>query len=74
METFRERMAIEKSLRQSSQAIGKLDNLLKSVVFVIVLFISLGVWNVDTTKFLAAAISIWAGLLFAGILECQISN
>ena len=69
LEIYRERMAIEKSLRSSSQAIGKLDNLLKAVVYVIVLFISLGIWNVNTATFLTAAISLWAGLLFAGLFH-----
>jgi hypothetical protein len=65
LQIFFERESLEKSLRSSSQAMDKLDTFMKVIVYIIILFIGLGIWNVNTAKFLAAAISIWAGLLFA---------
>ena len=76
LEIHRDRIDLEKSLRSSSQAIEKLDSMLKIGVFIVTLFICLGIWSVDTTRFLAAAISIWAGTLFAvgGLIKNLVEN
>ena len=58
-------MKLDVSLRQSSQAISKLDDLFKVFMYIIILFVCLGIFNVDTTKFMAAAISLWLGIVFA---------
>jgi small-conductance mechanosensitive channel len=34
-------------------------------VYVIILFVGLGIFNIDTTAFLTISISLWAGTLFA---------
>jgi len=65
LDIFMDRKHLEKAMRSSSQAIKKLDSILKVVVVIIVLFISLSIWNIDTTKFLTSLITIWAGLIFA---------
>lgn len=62
---YNERKHLEKSIRSSSQAIGKLDSILKVIAMIIILFISLSLWNIDTTKFLTSLITVWAGLIFA---------
>ncbi|KAJ3384347.1 hypothetical protein HDU92_003620 [Lobulomyces angularis] len=62
---YQEHEAIELSVHQSSQAISKLDSLFKVFVYVAVLFIVLGIFNINTSSFLTVAISLWAGLLFA---------
>ena len=56
---------LETSLRNSSQAIEKMDAILKTVMFVILIFVCLGIFNVDTTQFIAIFIALWAGSLFA---------
>ncbi|KAJ3126418.1 hypothetical protein HK098_007551 [Nowakowskiella sp. JEL0407] len=65
LQIFLERKSLETSLRDTDQAIQKMDDLLKVFVYVILLFVTLGIWDVDTKSFLTAAISIWAGILFA---------
>lgn len=65
IEIFRDRKHLEKAMRSSSQAIQKLDSILKVIVMIIILFIGLSIWNIDTTKFLTSLITIWAGLIFA---------
>jgi small-conductance mechanosensitive channel len=71
LETYNNRQHLEKSMRSSSQAIGKLDSIFKTIAGIIILFISSSVWKIDTTKFLTSLISIWAGLIFAfgGVLK-----
>ncbi|KAJ3381820.1 hypothetical protein HDU92_005113 [Lobulomyces angularis] len=64
-EIFKEEASLEKSIHQSSQAIQKLDTILKLFCFVVILFIILGIFNINTSSFLTVAISLWAGLLFA---------
>jgi hypothetical protein len=49
----------------STQAINKLDSLMKVLVYIIIIFIAFSVFSVDTATFLAVSISVWAGLLFA---------
>lgn len=43
----------------------KLDSLFKVLMYIIILFIVLGIFEINTASFLAAAISIWLGLAFA---------
>lgn len=76
LEIYREHCFLETSLRHSSQAIGKLDNMLKIFMFIILLFICLSVFQVDTTKQMAALISIWVGSLFAigGTIKDLVEN
>ncbi|KAI9193310.1 Mechanosensitive ion channel-domain-containing protein [Polychytrium aggregatum] len=62
---FKERASIQKSLRDSSQAISTLDNIMKLFVWIITVFLWLGIWSIDTSQFLTVAISVWAGVLFA---------
>ncbi|KAJ3381816.1 hypothetical protein HDU92_005109 [Lobulomyces angularis] len=64
-EIYKEHESLENSMHQSSQAIDKLDTILKLFCFVVVLFVILGIFNVNTSSFLTVAISLWAGLLFA---------
>jgi len=65
LEYYRERKALEKSLRDSSQAISKLDGFLKIFVFIVLLFIILGIYNVNVASFVTALASLWLGLSFA---------
>lgn len=53
------------SMSQSSQAISKLDSLLMSFVWVVIVFATLSIFGVNTDAFLATTISIWLGLVFA---------
>ncbi|KAJ3202134.1 hypothetical protein HK099_001980, partial [Clydaea vesicula] len=65
VEIFKEQTSLELSMHQSSQAIDKLDSILKLFCFVVILFVILGIFNINTSSFLTVAISLWAGLLFA---------
>lgn len=66
VDIFIERNDLETSLKQSGQAIEKLDLILRVPCVALILFCSIGIWGVDASKFLTAAVSVWAGLLFAG--------
>jgi hypothetical protein len=68
LKIFRDRQALNKSLHSSSQAVDKLDSIFKIVAYIIIFFIALSLLSIDTTKFLTGFISLWAGLVFAGIL------
>ncbi|KAI8813052.1 Mechanosensitive ion channel-domain-containing protein [Cladochytrium replicatum] len=76
LDVFRERRSLEASLRDADQAISKLDELLKVFVVIVIIFVTLGIWNVDTSGFLTAAISVWAGALFAvgGTVKSLLEN
>lgn len=62
---YKERVALGKSLRDSSQAITKLDSLFKVLAYIVLFFIILSIFQVNYKSFLAAAISLWVGMLFA---------
>ncbi|KAJ1557739.1 hypothetical protein HK096_005614, partial [Nowakowskiella sp. JEL0078] len=53
---WKEKKSLESSLRDTDQAIQKLDDILKVFEFGM---------QIDTKSFLTAAISVWAGVLFA---------
>ncbi|TPX37040.1 hypothetical protein SmJEL517_g00848 [Synchytrium microbalum] len=65
VEIYRERLSLDRSIRDGNQAMHKLDGLLKVFMFALILFICLGIWGVNVTNFLAGLISLWVGILFA---------
>ncbi|KAJ3391079.1 hypothetical protein HDU92_000145 [Lobulomyces angularis] len=65
LEVFNEDESLEKSIFQSSQAISKLDNVVSFFSYIVILFIILAIFGVNTTGFLTVAVSLWAGLAFA---------
>ncbi|TPX37039.1 hypothetical protein SmJEL517_g00849 [Synchytrium microbalum] len=65
IEIYRERLSLDKSIRDGNQAMHKLDGLLKVFMFALIIFICLGIWGVNITNFLAGLISLWLGILFA---------
>jgi hypothetical protein len=65
VDIFENADTLEASILQSNSAMGKIDNIMMFFVYVIILFVGLGVFEVDTAAFLALSISLWAGLLFA---------
>lgn len=52
-------------MKQSSQAIRKLDGLLMVLVGVVSIFATLSIFKFDTASFLTISNTIWVGMLFA---------
>lgn len=65
LETFRDNQSLENSIRQSSQAIKKLDSILMVIVIIIALFVCLSIWNVNTTSYLVTFATVWASIVFS---------
>ena len=53
------------SLKHTSQAMEKLDTLFKIIIAIFMVFVVLAMFDVNTTEFMAAIISVWLGLAFA---------
>ncbi len=68
MQIFKEHVSLEKSVRHSSQALVKLDYIFSFVTIIVLLFISMVLWGVDSKEQLAGILSIWAALIFASKL------
>ena len=65
LDIYNARKHLEQSMNSSSQAIEKLDTILKSLVFILIFFITMTIWEIDNEQFMTSMISIWAGLIFA---------
>ncbi|KAI9205409.1 Mechanosensitive ion channel-domain-containing protein [Polychytrium aggregatum] len=73
---FEERNSLEISLRDTGSTVGKLDNMVMSIVYIIVLLVSVGIWNIDISSFMTAIAAVWLGTLFAisGIITNAVEN
>ena len=71
VEFYKDHQTLGKSLRDSSQAITKLDSIFMAFVYVVLLFITLSVFSVDYTALLASITALWVGMLFAVGPTCK---
>ncbi|KAJ3385163.1 hypothetical protein HDU92_003183 [Lobulomyces angularis] len=76
LEIFYNHENIEKSMRQSTQAISKLDSILKIFVWIIIFFVTIAIFSINVSAFMATFLSIWAGVLFAisGSVQVLVQN
>lgn len=59
------RLSLEKSIKSSGLSIEKLDSILLTITSILILFISLSLWDIDKSRFVTSLIAVWAGILFA---------
>ncbi|TPX47630.1 hypothetical protein SeMB42_g00395 [Synchytrium endobioticum] len=62
---YKDKLALDKSLRDGNQAMQKLDGMFKVFMTILIAFICLGIFGVNVSSFLTGLVSLWLGTLFA---------
>ncbi|KAJ3092511.1 hypothetical protein HK102_006499, partial [Quaeritorhiza haematococci] len=76
LDLYNEKVDLEKSLRNTGEAVGKLDSILMVLVFAVSLFVILAIWSVNIAGILTSLAAVWIGVLFAvgGVITEAVQN